>query len=314
MSRVHNSFQFEEHYLNHLEERTIAKKGENEKTTHQNGKIGMTVVISTVPERQTFLSNTLSSLLEQSYQPDEVLIVTDRGKGERVRRSISSSTFDLLNVRVLESNGVGLSKARNRGVEASRGDIILFIDDDVILPDPDTLFKVMEAFVNDGRLGVYGVQVKPLFHNSVKLDDKYNWIFGCTDDNAIRPVGAFFAVRRECFNVVGLFDENLGRFGKYLLSGEETELFNRIRKYMGLKVVLDSNVRVYHLIHGRGWKYVIKRAFMEGISKARFENYDYSAEKSYLKRYLKDFPIGWLVVGATCLGFIVGKIVGKIKG
>jgi len=47
---------------------------------------------------------------------------------------------------------------------------------------------------------------------------------------------------------------------------------------------------------------------MEGISKARFGNYDYSAEKSYLKRYLKDFPVGWLVVGATGLGFIVGKL------
>jgi len=77
---------------------------------------------------------------------------------------------------------------------------------------------------------------------------------------------------------------------------------------MGLKVVIDNSVRVYHIIHNRGWKYVLRRAFMEGVSKARFKNYDYSAEKSYLKRYLKDFPVGWLVVGATCLGFIVGRL------
>jgi len=112
-------------------------------------------------------------------------------------------------------------------------------------------------------------------------------------------------------NIVGLFNENLGRFGKHLLSGEETELFNRIQKYMGLKVVLDDSVKVYHLIHGRKWKYVLGRAFMEGVSKAKFKNYSYSAEKSYLKRYLRDFPTGWLISGATILGFAVGKLVTK---
>ena len=268
----------------------------------------LSVIVCTTPERKQYLHSVLANILKQNYKPYEVLIVTDAGYSDYVRNNIPLSVYGLLNVRIIESGGCGLSKARNRGVEASCGDIILFIDDDIVIPEPNTFFRVVEAFENDDKLGVYGVQVKPLLYNSVKLDDKYNWIFGCTDYNAVRPVGAFFAVRRECFNVVGLFDENLGRFGKYLLSGEETELFNRIQKFMGLKVVIDNSVRVYHIIHNRGWKYVLRRAFMEGISKARFENYDYSAEKSYLKRYLKDFPIGWLVVGATGLGFIVGKL------
>ena len=268
----------------------------------------LSVVICTTPERRQYLHSVLANVLRQNYKPCEIIIVTDAGYSDYIRNDIPLSIYGLLNVRVIESGGYGLSKARNRGVEASRGDIILFIDDDVILPDSNTFFRVVEAFENDDLLGVYGVQVKPLFYNSVKLDDKYNWIFGCTDDNAVRPVGAFFAVRRECFNIVGLFNEYLGRFRKYLLSGEETELFNRIQKFMRLKVVIDSTVRVYHIIHNRGWKYVLRRAFMEGVSKARFKNYDYSAEKSYLKRYLKDFPVGWLVVGATGLGFVVGKL------
>jgi len=270
--------------------------------------IKLSVIICTTPERRQYLHSVLANVLRQNYKPCEIIIVTDAGYSDYIRNDIPLSIYGLLNVRVIESGGYGLSKARNRGVEASRGDIILFIDDDVILPDPNTFFRVVEAFENDDSLGVYGVQVKPLFYNSVKLDDKYNWIFGCTDDNAVRPVGAFFAVKRECFNIVGLFNEYLGRFRKYLLSGEETELFNRIQKFMRLKVVIDSTVRVYHIIHNRGWKYVLRRAFMEGVSKARFKNYDYSAEKSYLKRYLKDFPVGWLVVGATGLGFVVGKL------
>ncbi len=266
----------------------------------------LSVILCTTPERALFLTSALANLAKQNCQPDEVLVVTDFSNGELVEDVIPDTLFDVLNIRVLESSGAGLSKARNRGVEASTGDVLVFMDDDVVLPDANILFRVKEAFEEDEKLGVYGVQVKPIFQNSVKLPDKFNWIFGCTDDKAVRPVGAFFAVRREIFNVVGLFDENLGRKGN-LISGEETELFIRVQKFMGLKVVLDSRFKVYHLIHDRGWKYVLKRAFAEGISKARFRNYDYSVEKRYLLRYCCD-PIGWVVAGATLLGFVVGKV------
>ena len=265
----------------------------------------LSIVISTTPNRITYLASLLSNLAKQNYAPDEVLVVSDKNKSETIRNSISNTLYNL-NLRIISSGGYGLSKARNRGVEASLGDIVLFIDDDIIIPDPNTLFRAKEAFEEDERLGVYGVQVKPLLYNSVKLPDKFNWLFGCTDDKAVRPVGAFFAVRRECFNVVGLFSENLGRKGN-LISGEETELFNRIQKYMGLKIVLDNSLKVYHLIYNRGWRYILKRAFAEGVSKARFRGYNYSAERKYLKRYLKD-PVGWLIAGTTLAGFLACKL------
>ncbi|MDK2876171.1 MAG: hypothetical protein PWQ22_581 [Archaeoglobaceae archaeon] len=259
-----------------------------------------------IPERAMFLTSVLSNLIKQNYQPDEVLVITDDGKGKILEDVIPDELFDLLNLRVLESGGVGLSRARNRGVEASTGDILVFMDDDIVLPDTSLLFRVREAFEEDEKLGIYGVQVKPIFHNSVALPDKFNWLFGCTDDNAVRPIGAFFVVRREIFNVVGLFDENLGRKGN-LISGEETELFIRVQKHMGLKVVLDNRFKVYHLIHNRKWRYILRRAFAEGISKARFKNYDMSVERKYLFRYLKD-PVGLLITVVATTGYVVGRL------
>ena len=270
----------------------------------------MSVVVCTIPERLTYLSSLLANLNNQTLPPDEVIIFTDEGQGGLLEDVFSSrGSFEflrfLLRIRILESGGTGLSKARNRGVEAAVGDIVVFIDDDVVLSDRNILFRVREAFEEDGKLGVYGVQVKPLFYNSKKLPDKFNWIFGCTDDNAVRPVGAFFAVRRVIFNIAGLFETSLGR-NRNLVSGEETELFNRIEK-LGWKIVLDSRFRVHHIVEGVTWKYILKRAYYEGVSKAKFREYSYSAEKKYLLRYLKD-PVGWIVAGATGIGFVAGKV------
>jgi len=266
----------------------------------------LSVVICTIPDRLIYLSSLLTNLLKQSYVPDEVIIVTDKGQRDLILNSFPTLQ-SLIRIRVTETDGKGLSKARNKGISLSTGDIILFIDDDIVIPDTNILFRVKEAFEEDDQLGVYGVQVKPLFYNSVKLDDKFNWIYGCTNGKAIRPVGAFFAVRRECFNVVGLFNESLGRYGKYLLSGEETEFFNRVQRYMKLKVRLDNNMKVEHIVSGVKWRYIIRRAFMEGISKSKFKNYNLTTERRYLLMYITD-PVGWLISLVTVIGYIYGKV------
>ncbi len=256
----------------------------------------VSVVVSTIPERRSLLTNLLKSLSKQTMPPDEVIIVSD-GYSNLLKGLVRTP----LKVRFLDCSG-GLSSARNKGVTASLGDIVVFIDDDVIIPDETLLYKVRIAFEENPRLGAYGVSVRPLVFNSPVLPDGFNWLYGCTDSFSVRPVGAFFAVRRELFNVVGLFDERLGR-NKNLMSGEETELFQRISK-LGLEVVLDKSNYVYHIICSRGIKYLIKRAFYEGISKAKFS--DLSVEKIYLRKYLKT-PLGWFVLSITGVGYLVGR-------
>ncbi|MEM0203521.1 MAG: glycosyltransferase [Archaeoglobaceae archaeon] len=256
------------------------------------------VVVATTPNRLSQLLQLIESIKAQDLPPDEVIVVTDKGKKDLIK-------LDDLRIKVVESDGEGLSKARNKGIEESSGEIIVFIDDDVVLPDKDTFSRVLSAF-QDEKVAVYGVQVKPVPRNSVRLPDQFNWIFGCTDDKALRPVGAFFAVRREIFEKVGFFKEGLGRKSSSLISGEETELFLRVEK-LGFRVLLDNSIKVHHIVSNRGWRYVLKRAFAEGRSKARFKDYDLSVERRYLLRYLRS-PLGLIISSATLLGFIVEKI------
>jgi len=269
----------------------------------------LSIIVATTPKRRDLIK-LLESIENQSYQPDEVLIVTDKNKSKSVARVLNNSFLSKEKLRLVESAGIGLSHARNRGVEATTGDICCFIDDDVVLENQRTLLAVKEAFEEDDKLGVYGVAVKPLLIGSIRLPDEFNWIYGCTDSDAQRPVGAFFAVRRELFNVLGLFNTELGRSNKlkFPMAGEETEFFLRIQRWLKLKIVLDRSITVRHVVRNRGWNYIVKRCFAEGLSKARFvSEYDANVERAYAKRYLKS-PLGWLVLTITAVGYLIGRL------
>ena len=259
-------------------------------------RMDLSVVIPSSPDRLFFLSSCIANVLRQTFKPKEIVVVYDKGKGKFFE--------DVLGARVVESDGHGLSEARNKGVEATSGDLIAFVDDDVVIADRNLFEKVVSEFESDERLGIYGVAVKPLFYSSAKLPDRFAWIFGCTDDGAVRPVGAFFVVRRKVFEDVGMFRSDLGRKGN-LTSGEETDLILRAEE-VGWKVKLDRSLKVHHLVFRRGWRYVLRRCFREGYSKAMIKGKK-DVEKEYLKRYVKD-PIGIFVLSVTVFGYLVGRV------
>jgi hypothetical protein len=97
------------------------------------------------------------------------------------------------------------------------------------------------------------------------------------------------------FNEVGYFNTNMGRFGNRLLGSEEPELCIRIRnRKPQSKIIYDPSAVVYHQVSGNRTtlKYLWRRSFFEGVSKATMEKYvqtpsggSLSSENEYL-RYL----------------------------
>jgi len=112
----------------------------------------LSIIIATTPKRRDLIK-LLESIENQSYQPDEVLIVTDKNKSKSVARVLNNSFLSKEKLRLVESAGIGLSHARNRGVEATTGDICCFIDDDVVL---ESLLKDCKCYYlrcNDWKWG-----------------------------------------------------------------------------------------------------------------------------------------------------------------
>lgn len=91
----------------------------------------VTVLIPTV-DRYAYLEKLLEQLRSQTVCPLEIILVDQTSRHRR--RTDLASRFPDLPLRVLQLDEAGQCSSRNLGIEASRGDYILFVDDDDEVP------------------------------------------------------------------------------------------------------------------------------------------------------------------------------------
>ena len=86
--------------------------------------------------RVNALQKTLKSLSAVNFPNDYTieLLLIDNASDDNTYEVMQNFDIPGIQIRVLQAFPKGLSVARNRGVEASHGDIVLFTDDDVRFP------------------------------------------------------------------------------------------------------------------------------------------------------------------------------------
>jgi glycosyltransferase involved in cell wall biosynthesis len=80
-------------------------------------------------ESEPRIGRTLRTLLAQTFSDFEAVIVND-GSTDATTRAVRLAMASDPRVRLIEQGNAGLAAARNRGIEAARGDLIAFLDDD----------------------------------------------------------------------------------------------------------------------------------------------------------------------------------------
>jgi len=232
------------------------------------------VVCAYTLERWDALSRAIDSALDQSTPPDEVLVVIDHND-ELLERA--TAAFD--RATVLANRGAkGLSGARNTGVAAASGDVIVFLDDDAFA-DHDWLEALLVPLGDDAVAGSGGWIVPEwTAEPAAWFPETYYWILGCSyaglpeSGATIRnPIGASMSIRRRVFDEVGGFTSGIGRIGKVPLGCEETELCIRYTAvHPDQRFVLTHDAVVHHLVPASRltWHYFWTRCWAEGLSKA----------------------------------------------
>jgi GT2 family glycosyltransferase len=232
------------------------------------------IVCAYTLERWDALKNAVGSCLSQTRRPDQVVVVVDHND-----ELLARATGELEGVLVVANASTkGLSGARNTGVEASRGEVIAFLDDDAFA-DPGWLASLCAPFEEDAVAGVGG-WIVPSWQGDAAawFPETYYWILGCSYQGlppsgaTLRnPIGANMAIRRRVFEAVGGFTSGIGRIGKVPLGCEETELCIRYTAHAPSdRFVLARDAVVHHLVplSRLSWHYFRTRCWAEGLSKA----------------------------------------------
>jgi glycosyltransferase involved in cell wall biosynthesis len=178
----------------------------------------LSVVIAT-RDRAAFLGRALDSLAAQTGAPPFEVIVVDNGSSDGTRALVAerraTAGFALDYVYVAEPNR---GAARNAGVAAAAGAIVVFIDDDVFAP-PDFL-----AAHGGAHAGVFPVAASGPILNVPSYEAR-------PKPTVLNYSGAFFctcniSVPRASLLAVGGFDERFDLYG-----WEDTELGLRLRRF-----------------------------------------------------------------------------------
>lgn len=244
----------------------------------------ISVVICTF-NRGRVLHETVRSFLDcQRDGIDHELLIVDNNSTDGTRDFAEGLAAVNSQVRYIFEPSQGLSHARNCGVQASHGQIVAFVDDDVYF-SPDWLTAITSTFERHKDIACIGGKVVPHFDFGQPkwIDDSLHWIYGVTrygdHEREIRfpeiPIGCNMAFRRALFEQIGLFHTSLGRKGKNLLSGEENHFFLRTAK-TGLKTLYAPDVQISHRIPAarttQGW--IMERFYWEGISEIAIRQLD----------------------------------------
>ena len=90
-------------------------------------------VIIPVYNVEKYLPRCIKSVLDQTYQDLEIILVDDGTKDNSGIMCDEYATKDN-RIRVIHKENGGLSSARNSGIEIATGDAVFFLDSDDYLP------------------------------------------------------------------------------------------------------------------------------------------------------------------------------------
>jgi GT2 family glycosyltransferase len=169
----------------------------------------------------------------------EVMLVDD-GSVDATVDWVREHAADLPHVRLLQQEHGGPAEGRNRGVRAARGDVIVFIDSDLVVL-PDFLLCHARALEKQWRRSgdrlcfTYGAVINTANFEAPtsephKLRD-HSWAYFATGN---------VAIDREVLERSGLFDTAFRLYG-----WEDLELGERLRR-MGVALVRCPEAAGYH--------------------------------------------------------------------
>ncbi len=164
-------------------------------------------IITTTNNSANSLSTCINSVLNQSYEDIEYIIIDNCSTDATL--DIAKSYLDQIS-RIVSEEDEGIFDAMNKGIKLASGDIIGFLNSDDFYADNKVIEDVVNKFTEDNCMAVYSDLQYVAQNNNNKLIR--NWIAGPYKSNLLlkgwMPPHPTFFVKRECYLKYGLYNTN----------------------------------------------------------------------------------------------------------
>lgn len=212
-------------------------------------------VVIITRNRPHVIENCIKSIMAQDYGKFEIIVV-DSSSDIRTKEIIAG--FFGVKYIYFKNGKNQMPASRNLGIEASKGEIIAFVDDDTLV-GKGWLYACIKAYKDPGIGAVGGRIIEPdtrqLDHSRTaeigKISPTGEFIanFDCDPGKSIEVDtlrGCNMSFNKEVFSKVGVFDPN------YTANNcrEEADLITRAKR-AGFKVIFEPEMILEHLVEKR---------------------------------------------------------------
>lgn len=232
-------------------------------------------VIATLYNRLEYARNMVLSLMNQTLKIDE-LVFADDGSREKVmdviQDLIEKCSFEIKHV-YQEDIGFRLARSRNNGAREAVGDFLIFLDQDVIMPN-DFVEKIYNSRKEKRMISSRGILTSEEQKNKIQeiINKKYDYskiytVIPIKDDEEIKKrlrrdnlyrflykvklrtrgakiAGLIFALYKKDYIAINGFDDNYKGWGK-----EDDDFGNRFFKYGGETYPVSFEKFPIHMYH-----------------------------------------------------------------
>lgn len=236
-------------------------------------------VVIPLYNKEQSIANTLLSVIKQSYQYFEIVVINDGSTDNSVD---AVKTINDERIRLIHQENQGVSAARNRGIKEAKYEWTAFLDGDDLW-EPNHLAEIIKMMQIYPKEKVYTTSFEFSDKRKMFKHERNSTIFKI--DNYFKEAinenllwTSIVVVHAQCFLEVGNFNTNLNR-------GEDLDLWARLAKKY--QIIKSNEITAI---------YNVEDIFSLTKSKSKYEKsilsiIDLSGKKSYERVYLKKMLI-----------------------
>ncbi len=178
---------------------------------------------------ESFIRNSIASVLAQTVDDFEIVVVDD---GSKDNTATAVKSIDDFRIRYIYQENAGVSAARNMGIQNARGEYICFLDADDLWK-PNHLAELTNLINKYPAASVYMTGHEILLHNGQVIKKSCPGVSGdLQSDNVFRLIWEYgyfihtnsIACKASTFDTVGLFEVGVK-------NGEDDDMWYRLFAY-----------------------------------------------------------------------------------